>query len=285
MAGATRSPPRGAWAAGSVGMAAALWLLLAGAVAALGWLALEACGIGWAEGRPLLRFCVEPPSPDPRFAVLASVRAEEEALRSRLVELQRVLVTQPWCETPPPPPDDDPPAAEPPDDVAALTETPPAPGIPGRRPEPPPLPDPPPAPPPPAAPPEPPADIPEQAWNNRDLSVMEGCWRLVSDYQIFRFDTMEPRSVTRWQMCFGANGFGSQQIVMDDGTVCSMGVRAQFLPDGRMRLADPADTTCSDGTVLVRRTDIDCARRPDGTAHCRYIRPVLGWSVEIALRR
>ena len=131
------------------------------------------------------------------------------------------------------------------------------------------MPDPPPAPP--AAPP--PQDIAEQAWNSRDLSVMEGCWRLISDYQIFRLDTMVPRSVTSWQMCFDPNGFGSQQLVMDDGTVCSMGVRARFLPDGRMRLADTADTTCSDGTVLVQRTDIDCARLPDGTAHCRYIRP------------
>ena len=114
---------------------------------------------------------------------------------------------------------------------------------------------------------------------------MEGCWRLISDYRIYRGDSMAFRFVTDWQMCFDSDGLGSQQMVLDDGTVCSMGVHAQFLPDGRVRLADPADTTCTDGTLLLRRTDIDCARQSDGTAHCRYHRPQLGWPVEIALRR
>ena len=229
-----------------------LWLLLGGVVGLIGWLALDACGIGWADDRPLLQFCAQPTDPDPRSGALDAEQARERDLRARLDQLQLILLAQPWCEAPPPPE----PPPEPPQAAA-----------------------------PPEPPPEPPVDIPDQAWRDRDLGVMEGCWRLISDYRIYRGDTMDFRTITDWQMCFDDSGFGSQQMVMDDGTVCSMGVHAQFLPDGRVRLADPTDTLCSDGTLLIQRTEIDCTRLADGTAQCNYIRPRRGWPVEIALSR
>ena len=267
--------------------AAALLLLLA-----IGWMALSACGLAWPGGtQALLSFCPAAEEVDERSTVLARERERQRDLNQHWQSLQLALLAAPDCPRPDPPLAATPmqPPEEPPAEVAALPEPPWQPPLPAVRPPPPPLPDPPPRPAPAAGPPAALQDIPEEAWEDRDLSFLDGCWRLISNYTLYRrgflgFGLQEIQ-VNAWEACFDESGFGSQRMLFHDGTECSGPIGARFLPDGRLSLHDLGDVPCSDNSRIIRRTDIDCQRQADGTAICDYIRPRLRWPVRIRLRR
>ena len=75
--------------------------------------------------------------------------------------------------------------------------------------------------PPPALPapePEPePDQLDAERWHNRDISLLEGCWSLASDYELTHARTGEVTTVESWRMCFDAEGRGDQQLARSDG--------------------------------------------------------------------
>lgn len=128
---------------------------------------------------------------------------------------------------------------------------------------------------------EPPA-IDQERWEQRDVGLLEGCWRLHSDYRVTHRDTGESVTVPYWRACFDAQGRGTQNIRMSDGTTCEGSVRAEFRENGKLRLRDAGDTPCSGGRRLLRR-DGDCDLDGAGGANCE-LRDRYG-STSVQLRR
>ncbi len=261
-----------------------LWLLAGLLLAAAAITVTGACALGLpGQGRPWLSFCPAPPAvvEDPAGAArLALERNRTETLEDRLRRLEvrlaatedcappdppppTVEVAEPPPEPSPEPPPEPPPEPEEPVEVAEVPSPIAAPPSPGRRPT---APERPPPPPPPPAPPAPPQDIPEDAWENRDVSFLEGCWNLISDYRLTDINTGRITNVRSWQMCFDANGGGRQTIVFENGARCNAPVRGRF-PGQRLMINDLSDVRCDNGTLIFRR-EVSCDRRADGTAEC-----------------
>ncbi len=249
---------------------------------------IGACGIAWTDGRPVVTFCPSPvDAPDgTAAAALEDERTRTDILEAELERLQFALARAPDCPEPEPPPEEplveEPPEDPPPQVAEAVVPDIPAP--PGRRPPAPPMPEPPPepqpAPEPVAEPPGPQPDIPEEAWEEQDISLLDGCWNLISDYSMFRrglFGQAVEVDVRSWTACFDSSGRGSQDFTLDDPArapvACSSAIRARFLPNGNLRIDDTSETRCIGGTRVGQRENIVCERQGDGTALCTYRRP------------
>ncbi len=250
----------------TIGLATVFWLALATLLAALGMKALEACGIGWGEGRPAISFCPAPAAPDPRIPALRDARAHERDLQTRLNRLRLALAEAPAC--PPPVAEAPPPEPPPPEPIAEAPPPPPIqPPMPRERPTPPPEPEPPPTPlQQPEAPPARQPDIPRQAWENRDVGFLDGCWTLISPQTVQDIGSGFRQGIRDWRICFDRSGAGRQSMTIADGDSCSGGVQARFLPDGRLSLIGTGDMPCRRGRIP--RIVQECQRRSDGTAHC-----------------
>lgn len=215
-----------------------LWGALAILLVALFLLATRACGLAFFGGDALrLSHCPPPPLPDPRLAVIEQERLRERALEERIEQLRLDLVAAPSCPAPPPPPVE---VAEP---------------------------APPPA--------EPPPDLAEEAWEEQEIGMLEGCWERISNMVIDDVDTGETYDVRHWEMCFAADGTGEQRLEFENGAVCSGPIEAEFLPDGRLRIRDLQDVPCDDGRAIYAHI-AECTRMPDGTAECIARQPEIG---------
>ncbi len=119
-----------------------------------------------------------------------------------------------------------------------------------------------------------PPQIPERDWREREVSFLEGCWRLASDYRITRRDTGQVFAAREWRMCFDRNGAGSQTLEFENGARCESAVQAEFAPDGSLLVIDGGDVPCDNGSNIDRRI-MQCQRQADGTADCvtRHTRP------------
>lgn len=193
-----------------------------------------------------------PPLPDP-----ATARMEREAERGALLlaeirRLERQLLARANCPVAPPPA---PPAPEP-------------------EPE-----------------PEPPADPPPEQtedqfdrdrWEQGDISIMEGCWLLDSDYKLRHIETGELITVPFWRACFDADGNGTQELRMSNGAECSGPMTADFTSDTEMQLSDNADVPCSQGLRIFKRTT-QCTLDQNDRAVC--VSRNQGGSSNIRLKR
>ncbi len=147
------------------------------------------------------------------------------------------------------------------------------------------LPDCPPPPPPP--PPEPPPDpdrLDAEKWQEGDITLLEGCWSLASDYSVQDVDTGEVTDVATWEMCFDDHGYGSQELTLSNGVTCSEPVTATFLEDGRLRIDDTADVHCSDSRYIFQRI-ITCSLEPGGEAACQSRQPEGGGRSDVRIVR
>lgn len=128
--------------------------------------------------------------------------------------------------------------------------------------------------PPPAAPPR---DIPEERWNERDISLLDGCWRLDSDLRFTDVNTRQVSRVRSWRMCFDEAGNGRQTIVMANGTRCEAPVRGRFTDSGALRISDLSDVRCADRaqTTIFRRV-ATCTLNRNGRADCVSRQPDRG---------
>ncbi len=218
-------------------LAALGWGLLALVLAAVAVVVTGACGLSLPGGaRPFVVFCPPPASAavDPDAAARLAIEQQREAvLAEALRRMERQLARVADCPRPPP----------------RVAEAPPQP-----EPEPEPL------------------DIPEDEWEERDIGFLEGCWSLINDMEITDIDTQEAYPVRDWRICFDESGSGEQTIVYENGTRCGGEIRADFLPDGRLRFEDVRDIECDGGFVIFRIIN-QCTRLPDGTADCIGAQP------------
>lgn len=125
----------------------------------------------------------------------------------------------------------------------------------------------------PETPPDPPRDIAEDRWNERDIGLLEGCWRLDSDYEMQRGRGGPVLRVRDWQMCFDAAGRGEQTQTFTDGTNCQGGITGAFGEDGRLRISDNGNVPCNNG--FIERRVGTCTLTPEGRARCTNRHPHL----------
>lgn len=139
---------------------------------------------------------------------------------------------------------------------------------------------------PPATPePQPPSDgIDRDLWEQGDLSVLEGCWELESDYQAKVIQTGQPFTITEWRACFDAEGNGTgQRFKASHGPVCSGPQRAEFDGNGSMIIRDLGNVPCTQNFRFLQRT-ITCTLNEDDRADC-IATDTAGGASQIKLRR
>jgi hypothetical protein len=130
-----------------------------------------------------------------------------------------------------------------------------------------------------------PGYIDSEAWEDRDVSLLEGCWELDSDLSFIDRVTNELREAEGWNMCFDAQGNGSQTLSLAGDVTCSSDrVSAAFDASGDLVIRDNADLECSDNTYVFERI-ITCALAVDGTAACQSRQPETGSQSSLSLRR
>jgi hypothetical protein len=221
------APPPGRWP---------LWALIGALLLALllFLLLLWRDPLGWFQVPPAQ--CVLAPDHWSRLNELRAAEAREVQLRQEIARIALELGNR-RAACPPPPPAPLPPAPR-----SAQ-----------------------PAPTPPAAPP-PRADLPEERWRQRDLSMLEGCWNLDSDYSIRNRVTGIVTRVRSWQMCFDRNGRGRQTLVYENGVRCDAPAVARFEQDTFV-IDDTQDVQCDDRSRIFQRRAI-CRRVSDQRAQC-----------------
>ncbi len=243
-----------------------LAVLLLAATGWAGYAALEACGLReTALTRWLPSACAAPAALEAR-ARLADLAARNDSLRREIDQAERELAARQcvaqWPE-PEPPPEPLPPPAPP---VLPLPADPVTPA-PDALPEPEILPEP-----------------DAEAWRNRDLDVLAGCWELDSEYRVTNVRTGAVTEFTEWTMCFTEGARGLARMRAGDATACEGPVAGRFDAAGRLVFEEPANLPCSGGLEIYRRV-VTCALREDGAAECASTQPEQGNSVDVRLRR
>ena len=133
-----------------------------------------------------------------------------------------------------------------------------------------------PAPKPPPVAQAPPAPLPADRWAQKDLSMLQGCWRLGRDTrgsldQSGRSETCE---VKAGRICFGGNGGGERQstsVCPSSGTItCTAPITARFGNDDTLGTTQPA-VRCSPPTAQWNGppNSMTCRRISDALALCR----------------
>jgi len=111
-----------------------------------------------------------------------------------------------------------------------------------------------------------------EAFNARDISLLEGCWDLDSAYRSRNIQSGAITNYDRWRMCFDSGGNGNQVLQGTDGTTCQGRVTGVFTEDGRLEIEDKAPVPCSNGAYIFRRA-IACNLDEGGQAQCRSRQP------------
>jgi hypothetical protein len=241
----------------------ALGLALVATVAAAALTLLPACAVR-LPWRAVVDTC--PPRPGPGAAVLAAEAAEAErlALTREVQALERAIASI-RCAVVAPVPE---PAPEP------LPEPVPEPRQAEVAPAPPPTP----------APPRTESGIDRERFENRDLAAMEGCWELVTRYDVRDRRTGRVTSFRNWRICLDANGRGSETMRSVNGVQCRGPVTASFGRDGGFVIREPANLPCNNGTEIYRRV-ITCRLDRAGRANCDSFQPEINGRGAATLRR
>ena len=110
-----------------------------------------------------------------------------------------------------------------------------------------------------------PNDLPADKWDKGDLTMLKGCWHLVTDLTLYGLGTHEPRPVATWVICFDETGTGSQTVTFKNGNGCSGPVRASFSADHQLVIIEPRNCMGAYDIVLGLTK---CTRVSDGQAQC-----------------
>ena len=129
--------------------------------------------------------------------------------------------------------------------------------------------------PPPLAP-APPAPLPADRWAQKDLSMLQGCWRLGRDTRssLDQSGRAESCEVKAGRICFGSNGGGERQstsVCPSTGTItCTAPITARFGNDDTLGTTQPA-VRCSPPTTQWNGppNSMTCRRVSDTLALCR----------------
>jgi hypothetical protein len=122
----------------------------------------------------------------------------------------------------------------------------------------------------------PPAEpaIDAEAWNDEDISLLEGCWMLDSSFQTTDVVSGAITDYTSWRMCFDRGGSGEEELRSDSGATCAGKVTASFDGSGTLVIEEPGNLRCGDGAQIYRMIS-RCALKDDGTARCEIKQPEL----------
>lgn len=126
--------------------------------------------------------------------------------------------------------------------------------------------------------------IDEDAWNDRDIGLLEGCWDLDSQFSTTNRQTGRVTNYNEWQMCFDQAGRGREVLRATGGATCEGPISGRFNADGQLAIEEPANLRCSDGGGIYRMTSL-CDLNPDGTASCNVTHPEIGGSFAVQFRR
>ena len=120
---------------------------------------------------------------------------------------------------------------------------------------------------PPAAPPAVPprADLPQERWDRRDVSLLDGCWNLTTGISVGPNPaSMVP--IRMWRMCFDGQGAGQQTVVLENGATCEGPLAASFGGGDRLHVTQPR--ACTGSRLSIGRSDMQCRRVSDAEATC-----------------
>ena len=247
-------------------------LLLVLATAVVFYVLLQACGLRSLFGLRLPTSCQVSSAAAAVEADLRGAAARARALEDEIRRLERELIEAGRCPEPGPAAPRLARPAGPPPFLPRVTEAPAeiaAPAAPAA-----PVPE----------PPSEPASLDAERWEEQDISILEGCWQLDSNYSTVNVQTGARRSVTDWQLCLDSNGTGEQTMVYEDGTACRGPAQGSFDPSGQLILTDTARIECEDGAFVYERVTT-CERAADGTASCVAVQPGRDTRSAIRLRR
>ncbi len=132
--------------------------------------------------------------------------------------------------------------------------------------------------------PETPSGLAPDAFDARDISVMEGCWQLSSDYAVREINTNLVTRFKYWRICFDENGNGTEIMRSTDGVVCEGTLSGQIPGNGKLSMREPANLDCDNNTSIFRR-DITCTLDNDGNAQCDTYQPETNGRSAATLRR
>jgi hypothetical protein len=134
----------------------------------------------------------------------------------------------------------------------------------------------PPPPPPVAKAPPPPPPLPADRWAQKDLGMLQGCWRLGHDTQgnIGLGGRAESCAVKAGRICFQGNGSGERQttaVCPGTGTItCTAPITARFGNDTSLGTTQPAVRCNPTGTSWNGPPNsLTCRRVSDSLAICR----------------
>ena len=145
--------------------------------------------------------------------------------------------------------------------------------------------DPPPPPPPPPPPkPKSPSGLAPDAFDNKDISVMEGCWQLSSNYAVREINTGEITRFKYWRICFDRNGNGTEIMRSTNGVRCEGRLKGRMPGNGKLTMREPGNLQCDNDSSIFRR-DITCTLDDRGTAQCNTYQPETQGSSAATLRR
>ena len=134
----------------------------------------------------------------------------------------------------------------------------------------------PPKPPPPPVAKAPPAPLPADRWAQKDLGMLQGCWRLGHDTEgsIGVNGRVERCAVKAGRICFATNGTGERQTTADcprTGIIrCTAPISARFGNDSTLGTTQPA-VQCNPGGTGWNGppNSLTCRRVSDTLAICR----------------
>ncbi len=219
--------------------------LLACVVLAVAFMLLPGCGVRFG---PLgdLDLCA-PASPG-LSAAMVREEGRRATLEGRMRGLEFRLASLPACPAPEPPPE--------------------SPEIPEPPPPPPPDPD----------------RLDPEMWAARDISLLEGCWNLVTDMDVIALATREIRPVESLVWCFDDVGFGHERREILGGEVCTGGIRASFNQAGNLDVWNPANLSCTGlWTSGASAWQYECRLLTGGDADCSYRSAIDGRMREVRL--
>ena len=109
-------------------------------------------------------------------------------------------------------------------------------------------------------------------WEQGDLAVLNGCWKLDWDYEMLNVDTNEFVGVTSWDVCFTSGSkMGSQTLLFENGENCVeqpiMGEFKSINGQSKLHLDDTKDVECKSAVVFQRRMECELMQN-GGYAMC-----------------
>lgn len=222
--------------------------LLVGLIGLSAWLLLQSCGLRIPFAGTFLSSCETDQTRQTR-SDLVQARQDNRTLETRIAYLEHQLGGLICKADPPPPP-------------------------------------PPPPPPKPPKPPKPktPSGLAPDAFDDRDISVMEGCWQLSSNYAVREINTGQITRFKYWRICFDRNGNGTEVMRSTSGVRCEGRIKGRIPGNGKLTMREPGNLQCDNGSSIFRR-DITCTIDKRGNAQCDTYQPETGGRSAATLRR